>query len=154
MITVKRTTSHDDSFIALTAALDEELRTRYGSTQEAFDQYNIITDSSTVVIAFDNTLAVGCACFKETDRSTVELKRMYVKTSHRGKGFGVAILTALENWAIETGYHTMILETGTLQPEAIQLYKKQGYRIIPNFAPYIGNELSVCMRKVLVLNSR
>jgi GNAT superfamily N-acetyltransferase len=64
----------------------------------------------------------------------------------------VAILNELEKWALEIGFNSMVLETGKLQPAAIQLYKKQGYQIIPNYNPYIGNELSVCMKKNLTKN--
>jgi hypothetical protein len=39
------------------------------------------------------------------------------------------------------------LETGKKQPEAIQLYQKSGYHIIPNYGQYAGIENSVCFEK-------
>jgi GNAT superfamily N-acetyltransferase len=149
MIIVKRTNSTDKDFLELTKHLDIDLRNIYGSTQDEFDQYNSIINVNNVVIAYDNNTAVGCGCFKPTEDNAIELKRMFVKATYRGKGVGVAILKELENWAIEIGFNAMVLETGTLQPAAIQLYKKKGYQIIPNYKPYIGNELSICMRKIL-----
>ena len=71
---------------------------------------------------------------------------------NRGKGIGAFILNELENWAAETGYQSTVLETGTAQPAAVQLYKKLGYQIIPNYHPYIGNALSMCMKKLLAKN--
>jgi putative acetyltransferase len=147
MIILKRTNSSDNHFLELTACLDKDLQNLYGSTQEEFDQYNIITNVNTVVLAYEHNNAVGCDCFKLMDDHTVELKRMFVKTEYRGKGIGMAILKELENWAAEMEFTTIVLETGTLQPEAIQLYKKNAYHIIPNYHPYIGNQLSVCMKK-------
>jgi putative acetyltransferase len=41
------------------------------------------------------------------------------------------------------------LETGQKQPEAIKLYQKAGYQIIPNFGPYVNAENSVCMEKTI-----
>jgi GNAT superfamily N-acetyltransferase len=149
MIIVKRTNSTDKDFLELTKHLDIDLRNIYGSTQDEFDQYNSIINVNNVVIAYDNNTAVGCGCFKPTEDNAIELKRMFVKATYRGKGVGVAILKELENWAIEIGFNAMVLETGTLQPAAIQLYKKKGYQIIPNYKPIIGNELSICMRKIL-----
>jgi putative acetyltransferase len=149
MIMLKRTNSSNNHFLELTACLDKDLQNLYGSTQEEFDQYNIMTNVNTVVLADENNNAVGCGCFKQIDNHTVELKRMFVKAEHRGKGIGVAILKELENWAVELGFTTIVLETGTLQPEAIKLYEKNAYHIIPNYHPYIGNELSVCMKKTL-----
>ena len=42
-----------------------------------------------------------------------------------------------------------MLETGQKQPEAIALYTKSGYRIIPNYGQYVGVESSVCFEKKL-----
>lgn len=147
MIILKRTNSNNINFLELTEYLDKDLRNIYGSNQDEFDQYNSIIDETTVVIAYENDTAVGCGCFKAKEDNTIELKLMFVKATHRGKGIGVAILNELEKWAFEIGFSSMLLETGTLQPSAIQLYIKQGYQIIPNYYPYIGNEWSVCMRK-------
>jgi len=48
------------------------------------------------------------------------------------------------------GKTSCILETGKKQPEALSLYLKNGYRIIPNFGPYLGVENSVCFEKFLL----
>jgi ribosomal protein S18 acetylase RimI-like enzyme len=55
----------------------------------------------------------------------------------------------LEIWAKEVGYTYTILETGKNQPEAINLYQKQDYTIIPNYPPYEAIDNSVCMKKTL-----
>lgn len=57
------------------------------------------------------------------------------------------ILTALEEWAKELQHTSCILETGKKQPEAIRLYQKSGYNIIPNYGQYAGIDNSVCMKK-------
>jgi GNAT superfamily N-acetyltransferase len=69
----------------------------------------------------------------ETD---VELKRMYVSPSFRGRGLARAVLRALEQTAAKAGYHRVILETGSKQPEAIALYESSGYRRVPSFGYY------------------
>jgi len=80
---------------------------------------------------------------------TAELKRMFVSADARGLGVASALLDAVENRARETGIGVLLLETGPLQPEAIALYSKFGFRIIPNFGKYVGDDLSVCMEKQL-----
>ena len=59
------------------------------------------------------------------------------------------ILKELEKWAAELNYTKCVLETGKKQPEAITLYLKNGYAIIPNYGQYIGIENSVCFAKVI-----
>ena len=149
MIGIKRTNSNDKDFPGLIRELDKDLRSRYGAEQKHFDQFNKIENLETVVIAYKENEPVGCGCFKKFDTYSVEVKRMFVAPGQQRKGVGASILNELEKWAAEIGYGSMVLETGTRQPEAIQLYKKSGYQVISNFSPYIGNVLSICMKKEL-----
>lgn len=55
------------------------------------------------------------------------------------------ILRELEKWASESGYAGCVLETGKMQPEAIGLYKKNGYHLIPKYGQYAGVENSMCL---------
>jgi len=52
----------------------------------------------------------------------------------------------------ELGYEKCILETGKKQPEAIALYKKNGYKLIPNYGQYAEVENSVCFEKEMKKN--
>lgn len=45
------------------------------------------------------------------------------------------------------GCSKCILETGVRQPEAIALYKKNGYVQIPNYGQYEGVSDSLCFEK-------
>ena len=74
---------------------------------------------------------------------------MYTLPEHRGKGIAMRILSELERWAAEASYEKCILETGKRQPEAIALYKKSGYSLIPNFGQYENIENSLCFEKPL-----
>jgi len=77
----------------------------------------------------------------------MEIKRMYVLPQSRRKGIASRIITELEHWAVELSCTTCILETGKKQPEAIELYKKNGYVVMPNYGQYAGVENSLCFRK-------
>jgi GNAT superfamily N-acetyltransferase len=134
----------------LVLKLDKDLSERYGDFQAEYDQYNVIENLETVVVVYDNNLPIGCGCFKRNDDDTVEIKRMFVMENERGKGIGAMIMTELESWASEKGFKNIILETGKAQPEAVKLYKKQGYNEISCYGPYIGNEeYSICMKKII-----
>jgi putative acetyltransferase len=148
-IILKRTTSSNPDFRDLTILLDKELHNQYGDLQSEYDRYNQIIDINTVVMAYRDQTAVGCGCFKQIDDTSAELKRMFVKADERGQGIASSILSELELWAKETGFSYSILETGTKQHEAIALYQKIGYVIIPNYGQYSGMESSICMRKEL-----
>jgi len=74
---------------------------------------------------------------------------MFVKPEDRGKGIASKILEELESWAKEQNFKSCILETGKKYPEAIALYKKNGYTVIANYGQYEGIEDSVCFRKTI-----
>jgi ribosomal protein S18 acetylase RimI-like enzyme len=52
---------------------------------------------------------------------------MYVLPEYRGKGVNKAIISALENWALETGVTEMRLEVYTENAPAIKAYEKAGF---------------------------
>ncbi|MFD6054179.1 GNAT family N-acetyltransferase [Agromyces sp. NPDC060279] len=82
-----------------------------------------------------------------------ELKRMYVDEAARGLGVAGRLLEAIEADAAARGLRELVLETGTLHLPAQALYAKHGYRVIPHFGPYVGEEFSVCMAKPLASHS-
>lgn len=148
MLTCKLSNTHED-FCALTHALDAELGVRYGKEQALYDQHNVIDPIETALVGYEDDLPVACGCFKKIDDKTVEIKRMFVSPTYRRRGFSSQILRALEAWAAELGFSEARLETGKGQPEAIALYTKMGYAVIPNYGPYVGMENSVCMSKTV-----
>ena len=152
MITIKRTNSSDLDFINLVSYLDADLKIRDGEEHEFYNQFNSIVNLQHCIVAFESGIAVGCGAIKLLDKNTMEVKRMYVLPEHRGKGIASKILLDLENWAKELNYTKCVLETGYKQPEAIALYKRSGYRLIPNYGQYIGIENSVCFEKQLIKN--
>lgn len=149
MTTLKRTNSENKDFQNLVLELDKDLAQKNGESNDFFARYNKIDHIKNVVVALNNNLPVGCGAMKEYDKSTMEIKRMYVSIEMRGKGVAVAVLKDLENWAKELGYEKCVLETGDKMPEAIGLYKKSGYKIIKNYGQYENVESSICFEKEL-----
>jgi putative acetyltransferase len=149
MISLLRTNSDDQDFIELVKSLDAELAERDGKDHPFYAQFNKIDKIKFVVVAYENGKPVACGAIKEFSPEIMEVKRMFTSPESRGKGIAGEILGELEMWASELSYKKCILETGKKQPEAIQLYEKNGYQIIPNYGQYAGIENSVCFEKNL-----
>jgi len=149
MITYKRTDSTHPDFKQLVDLLDADLAIRDGGDHAFYHQFNGITDIGHAIVAYSNDIPVGCGAIKAFRHDIMEVKRMYVIPESRGKGLGSGLLSELEQWAAELGNTHCILETGKRQPEAIALYKKNGYSIIPNYPPYETMENSVCFQKAV-----
>jgi putative acetyltransferase len=83
---MKRTSSADPDFQNLVSLLDRELEKRDGSEHSFYAQFNKVDTIRNVVVCYVGGAAVGCGAFKEFDSTTVEIKRMFVLGTFRGKG--------------------------------------------------------------------
>ena len=149
MILLKRTNSENTDFIHLVKYLDSELAERDGEDTAFYSQYNNIDVLKHTVVAYKNDIAIGIGAFKKFNNEAVEEKRMYVRHENRRDGVAIKILTELELWAKDLSYKKCVLETGKRQFEAVNFYKKNGYKIISNYGPYIDVENSLCFEKDL-----
>ena len=150
MINLTRTDSDNPDFIELVKHLDADLAIRDGADHSFYSQFNKIDKIKHAVVAYENSEPLGCGAIKEYNPTSMEVKRMYTSPNSRGQGIATIILKELEAWANEMGYKSCVLETGKKQPEAIALYKKNGYAIIPNYGQYAGIENSVCFEKAVI----
>ncbi len=142
-----RTTSKNPDYQKLVVFLDATLKILDGEDHEFYAQFNKSDAIKNVVVFYENNQPLGCGAFKFYEDKTVEIKRMYVLPEERGKGIAHQILNELEKWAKELDYNNCVLETGIKQVEAVGLYQKAGYAIVPNYGQYQGVENSVCMQK-------
>ncbi len=149
MIKTIRTDSNDKDFRELVKDLDIDLAIRDGAEHSFYARFNKIDLIKHVVVVYDGDEPVGCGAVKEFSADTMEVKRMYVPPNRRGQGIACIVLKELEDWCREMNYTKCILETGKKQPEAIALYKKNNYSIIPNYGQYKNVENSLCFEKEL-----
>jgi GNAT superfamily N-acetyltransferase len=71
---------------------------------------------------------VAMGALRKTTPERAEIKRMRVAPAFQRRGFGQAILAALEQRASELGYRELHLDTTIQQEAARGLYVKNGYR--------------------------
>ncbi len=150
MIRLIRTTSANKDFIDLVKVLDAYLKITDGDEHEFYNQFNSIEALKNVVVAYDNDTPIGCGAFKPYDKTTVEIKRMFVSPSNRVNGVGKLILKNLEDWSKLMGYISCVLETGKRQIEAVNFYKKCGYTEISKYGQYKDMENSLCFKKDII----
>ena len=144
-----KTNSKNKDFQFLVAKLDRELAERDGPDHDFYHQFNGIENLDHVILVKAKKEAIACGAIKAFEGKAMEVKRMFVLKGFRSRGIAQLVLGSLEDWSLELGMEKCILETGKRQPEAISLYRKTGYSIIPNYGQYKGVENSVCMEKEL-----
>jgi putative acetyltransferase len=141
--------SHPDLAL-LISKLDAYLDERYPSDEVFKVDFNSPkVEHITFITAYCDDVPVGCGAISPLGEGVTELKRFYVEPAYRRHGIAQQILNTLETKARESDYMTIKLETGDQQPEAINFYKKHGFREIDRYGEYVDCESSVCYEKQL-----
>ena len=150
MVKLIKTNSKNTDFSFLVKQLNAYLKITDGNEHNFYNQYNSISNLNHVVVAYLGNNAVGCGAFKPYNKNSVEIKRMFTLLKARQKGIATLVLNTLELWASTLNYTSIILETGSRQIEAVAFYKKNNYKVIENYDPYIGIKNSICFKKNIV----
>lgn len=138
-------------FIELCHKLDDFLNELVGGEENRIEyvQYNKLDDIHDVIVVYDNNIPVACAGFKKYNDDCAEVKRVFVKEEYRGMGISKELMEMLEKQARKRGFRYFILESGEPLVSAMALYRKIGYRVIPNYGQYVDMDESICMKKKL-----
>jgi len=138
-----------EAFVRLTDELDQELWAKQGEAQKAYHGFNRLEGIHDVVLAYAGSEPVGCASFKVREPGTAEVKRVFVKLTHRGQGISRGLMGALEAKAVAQGITRFVLETSRNFAGAVGLYRALDYSEMENFPPYVGMAESICFQKEL-----
>lgn len=82
----------------------------------------------TLLLAERDGEVAGCVAFKKLEDGVCEMKRLYVRPAHRGKGVGRTLTEAIVEAAREQGYDAMRLDTVASMHAARSLYRSLGFR--------------------------
>jgi GNAT superfamily N-acetyltransferase len=136
-------------FVFLCGRLDDYLNEIVGGEKqrEQYIQYNTLEHIHDVVLAYEDSIPVGCAAFKEYGPGVAEMKRVFLQKEYRGTGAAKQMMALIEQRAKEKGYTKLILETGKPLAAATKLYQKIGFRRIENYGQYRDMKDSICMAK-------
>ena len=120
------------------------------AVRELFAEYARLVDEPCCFVDFQRELdtlpgdyrlfffsdSAGCVAVRLLDPDTAEMKRLYVRAAHRGKGLGRALAEAAIDAARAAGCRRMVLDTLPKMAEAQALYRTLNFRRI---GPYLKN---------------
>ena len=148
-VRIERLDPSSATAMALIGELDRYLLTLYPPESNYLDSAAELSRPHVHFLgAFEGRRLIGCGAVKLLD-GYAEIKRVYVTPGWRGKGAAAGILKELENIARKASLHTVRLETGTRQPQALRLFELSGYARTGRFGSYPDDPLCVFMEKTL-----
>jgi ribosomal protein S18 acetylase RimI-like enzyme len=89
-----------------------------------------------IILAFNGEALVACGSLREFEPKIAEIKRVYVRADHRGKGFGPRLTSALLSRARELQYERVRVDTLPTMTAAIEFYQEMGFKPIPAYWPH------------------
>lgn len=117
-------------------------------SRHAFSVDKLVREDVVFFITYCDEQLAGCGGLKIFD-DYGEVKRMFVRPVHRGKGLGKAMLNRLADHAKSREVSLLRLETGIYEVEAIGLYERFGFRRRAPFGEYVEDPLSIYFEKQL-----
>lgn len=83
-------------------------------------------------ILVENDDPIGMYGLYRLGDTEVELRKMYLDTNHKGRGYGKQLLEDALAIGRAGGFRTMVLQTNRVLVEAIGLYEKYGFTDLPD----------------------
>jgi putative acetyltransferase len=149
-VAIAREDPRQSEVIELVSELDRMFEALYpAESNHLLDIETLASPEVRFFVVRERGKALGCGALW-IHRDYGEVKRVYVKPSARGRKLGHMILRRLEEEASELGLVLLRLETGVNQPEALSLFKAQGFAQCGAFGEYPEDDPnSVFMEKRL-----
>ena len=134
-------------FRKLAALLDAYYFTLVGDIQLKYAEPNRPENMNALAVAYEGETPIACGAWKSVDGETAEIKRIYVKEEYRRRGTASALIRALEENAVQSGRHKLILETAVDTTGSHQLYLSLGYMLRDYYGSPAGADNCMCFHK-------
>lgn len=104
-----------------------------------FDEHD--TPDTKYIVIVDDYLPIATCRLYAIDRTKIMLGRIVVLPEYRGQGIGTLVVKEAEQWAMELGFQTSVLES---RDNKIHFYETMGY--VADMERKIEGKTFVCYR--------
>jgi ribosomal protein S18 acetylase RimI-like enzyme len=155
-------TDHPASLLTVRRVPSEESNAAWEIVEEYYEAAGVVArdaeddfkriyfcDGAGVWLATLADAAVGCVALRSLAKfvHSGEVKRLYVRPQHRGRGIAAALYQGLEKYARERGYEWLYLDTTDEMVAAQRFYAALGYELTSSYND--NSQATIFMRKDL-----
>ena len=134
----------------LVERVQQEYVVRYGGRDAAVvEPAEFSPPLGLFLVAEVDGVPAGCGGWRVHEPGVAEVKRVYVAPGFRRQGLAQLLMAALEESAAAAGVRSVVLNSGSRQPEALALYAALGYTSAPGYGVYAGLPGAVFLGKRL-----
>ena len=105
------------------------------------DSIILENNSNRVFVLQRNISVIGFIVLQPITNECIDLKRLYLTSSERGRGLGAYLLNYAIHFAHKNKYRSIRLETTSKFEEAVSLYKKNGFMVLNGIEKAPGHDL-------------
>lgn len=107
-------------------------------------QYEYSKNNGTFLVLLEGSEVIGCGGLRRLNESDGELVRLWLKKDKRKLGLGKRIFDQLIKTAQELGYSNVYLDTSNRCVDAINLFKRNGFKECGKYKESIGDLFMRC----------
>jgi GNAT superfamily N-acetyltransferase len=160
-------TKHPTNQVAVRRVTSEESKAAWEIVEEYYEAASVVArdtkdqferiyfcDGAGVWLATIANAPVGCVALRSLTKfaRSGEVKRLYVRPQHRGRGIAGALYESLEKYARERGYEWLYLDTTDEMVAAQRFYAALGYELTSSYND--NSQATIFMRKHLCSSIR
>ena len=110
----------------------------------------VFADPGAFFVVFVDGEAVGCAGLHQMSQERADIRRLYVRQSHRGRGLARLLMQACLNTAREGGFSEVVADVVPSRTDVIEWYRRLGFVDVDPFED-IGIEMVYLGRPTILL---
>lgn len=133
----------DTQVLELFSEHDDYMIDFLGDDKDCYTRYSAAENIEKVWVVFEDNAPIGCVAYRTKTDDTGEVKRLFIRGNHRGKGISKTLLSEVKSYAKTQGCAKLFLDTRiTLEP-AVSLYRSIGFEITFRQGLYIQMEMKI-----------
>lgn len=134
---------YDTRVLELFSEHDDYMIDFLGDDKDCYTRYSSAENIEKVWVAYEENMPIVCVTYRPKTDDTGEVKRLFIRGGHCGKGISKALLSEVKSYAKTKGCTKLFLDARIALKTAVSLYRSFGFEITFQQGLYIQMEMKI-----------